>query len=398
MVLLRRLGIAAATAALALGAACHGDPTEPEYGPDAEARAAADAFYQVADSLGRAGADVAVVSGYYGLARYVMGVGRVSPVTISIDGTAEEYLATVQELGLEPASCAVGTTCLTLPRIRGFVAWRRGDPRRVVQLTAAWADGPLPAPSPPVEGRLLGGPTITFFDGAGGFLAGSTGTSSIDLTSASDELCYRAPPGPGVVYDASSSTVDPYWNRCTKAEFNVAFSGTVQPPAVGGPRGNLATGSHTLAMLARPVHGGRTSVPRWSCFACALVGYPDFILPPLNVQPRAFLSSTLTAVVADVVTLTFTVKNTGTAPATMQFTTEKRYDFVITDPQGTQILWRWSADKAFPQALGSRTLAPGEQVVFTAQWTPTAKGQLLAQATLASSSHTAYTGRFFLVP
>ena len=66
------------------------------------------------------------------------------------------------------------------------------------------------------------------------------------------------------------------------------------------------------------------------------------------------------------VRLTFTVENVGVETKTLRFSSGQHYDFVVAS--GGQEVWRWSADKAFIQALTSLTLAPGEKKTFTETW------------------------------
>lgn len=394
---LRRLGIAAAAAALALGAACHADPTEPELGPDAASRAAAAEFQQLADSLYRAGGDPMVWRGYFGLQRLVSTVGRAVPVTLRIDGVPEEYVATVQQLALDPTGCPAGAACPTLPPLRAVVAWQRSNPRRVVQLTSTSDDAPLGVPT--MAGtmpRFLAGATLTYFDGTGGYYVGTGGTMSTRLTWTSEEECFPRPPYPTIDVAAPLSLT--YGIPCTKAAFTVAFGGTVQPPAAGGPRDNRAAGRHEISMVAQPVSGGQILLSSRYCYECVLRGYPEYLLPPLDLRLPTLLTANLAVAVTDVVTFTFTVTNGATAPATIEFPTAQQYDFAVTNIATGGVVWRWSAGRLFAQMLGTRILAPGEKLVFTEQWTPTVKGPLLAQAQLASSSHSAYAGWQFVVP
>ncbi|MGD9518318.1 MAG: BsuPI-related putative proteinase inhibitor [Armatimonadota bacterium] len=61
----------------------------------------------------------------------------------------------------------------------------------------------------------------------------------------------------------------------------------------------------------------------------------------------------------DTLTAVLTVRNDDQAPVDLTFPTGKTYDFTLTDAAGTEV-WRWSADKAFTQALVKRTLKPAE--------------------------------------
>jgi hypothetical protein len=242
--------------------------------------------------------------------------------------------------------------------------------------------------------RFLRGATLTYFDGAGGVYVGTGGTTSTRLVSASDERCFPVPPA----YPLGVNPPDVFWWPCNKADFTAAFDGMVEPPATGGPRGNRAAGTHALSMLAQPVSGGQLLFSRPYCFDCPLHGYPDFALPPLDLRPPLMLNATLTAIVTDVVALTFTVRNDGTIPTTIEFPSGQQYDVVVTRPGTGEIVWQWSAGRMFAQMLGTRSLAPGEQLVVTERWTPTVKGRLHAQANLSSSTHSAFAAAVFDVP
>ncbi|MGI8970179.1 MAG: BsuPI-related putative proteinase inhibitor, partial [Dehalococcoidia bacterium] len=66
------------------------------------------------------------------------------------------------------------------------------------------------------------------------------------------------------------------------------------------------------------------------------------------------------------VVLTLTVTNPGSAPATLAFPSSQQYDFEVR--LGERVLWRWSAERAFLQALTQRTMVPGERWVVTETW------------------------------
>jgi hypothetical protein len=66
------------------------------------------------------------------------------------------------------------------------------------------------------------------------------------------------------------------------------------------------------------------------------------------------------------VPLTIKVTNLGCKPIVLRFSSGQRYDFVIT--REDQEVWRWSAGKAFTQALGTLTVDPGETLEFTEAW------------------------------
>lgn len=63
------------------------------------------------------------------------------------------------------------------------------------------------------------------------------------------------------------------------------------------------------------------------------------------------------------ISLNLTIRNTGTGPATLRFSSGQRYDFSIRDAAGS-IVWTWSADRSFIQALGEEQIGPGEALTF----------------------------------
>ena len=64
----------------------------------------------------------------------------------------------------------------------------------------------------------------------------------------------------------------------------------------------------------------------------------------------------------DPITLTLTLRNTTSAPMTLEFSSAQRYDFTIEDARAP--VWRWSAAQTFAQMVGEETLAPGDSVVY----------------------------------
>ncbi len=66
------------------------------------------------------------------------------------------------------------------------------------------------------------------------------------------------------------------------------------------------------------------------------------------------------------VLLSLAVRNAGRAPLVLEFASGQRVDYVIRCA-GREI-WRWSADRAFTMALGTMTLAPGEERTYAERW------------------------------
>jgi hypothetical protein len=377
---------------LLLGAALLGACTSStEVLPDQDAVDAAAQFERLADDALRAGAEPGVANAYHEIGLALSRNGRVSPVTIVIDGTSLEFLATAQqtELPAGPACTGVQSFCLTLPPLRSVIAWEKSNPRRVVQVTRSARTTTIG------DATLVGSPMVVpgisglmYFDGTSGTFIGRSGTQSIGDPTLSSTPCRTTslPAGP---------VATPEIIRCTQAEFTASFSGTVGVPAFP-IRGNTATGTHTIAMAQQPVHGARVELLMpFICFACD--GYPREALPPVSFPAGALHTSLTATATASLVTLELRVTNPLTEPATLQFSSGQQYDFRVRRLDGS-VVWVWSADKLFTAALTSRTLGPGETVTFTESWTPTAHGTLIAEGRLASTSHFAAASAAFTVP
>lgn len=80
------------------------------------------------------------------------------------------------------------------------------------------------------------------------------------------------------------------------------------------------------------------------------------------------------------------VTNVSAEPVELEFTSGQRYDFQVTTESG-EILWTWSADKSFMQALGTETLGAGESLTFSEAWpTDGLRGRFIAVGTVTSTN------------
>jgi len=68
------------------------------------------------------------------------------------------------------------------------------------------------------------------------------------------------------------------------------------------------------------------------------------------------------------------VKNLASEPVALVFRTSQMWDTEVRDAEG-HVLWRWSADKVFLQAVQYRELAPGEDMTFQAKWEAPGNGR-----------------------
>lgn len=96
------------------------------------------------------------------------------------------------------------------------------------------------------------------------------------------------------------------------------------------------------------------------------------------------LDSELDVTVDDAVEFALTVTNTGDEPATLDFRSGLTADFAVVD--GDEDVWRWSDGRMFTQALQTETLAPGENVVYTATWAEPVPGSYVTVARLEATN------------
>ncbi|HEX9936396.1 MAG TPA: BsuPI-related putative proteinase inhibitor [Longimicrobium sp.] len=102
---------------------------------------------------------------------------------------------------------------------------------------------------------------------------------------------------------------------------------------------------------------------------------------------------------ADSVRFTLQVTNTSQQPVALQFSSGQSYDFSVSD--GGTVLWRWSEDMGFTQALRTETLAPGQTRSWSEAWRPArlpAGRVLVATGRLTSTSHPVERTQTFRLP
>ena len=365
---------------LAALAACGSDSVTATQN-DLTATAAAAVFSHLADSVTKASGDTSLINAYANIATAIRLAGRVSNVTITVDGSAKTFLASAQQTELTPTICASAISCVTggATALRSMIAWQLDDPRKVVQLTSfsnSDAIGSYIAPTASVFASLPA--LLVYLDGSGGAFFGTSGTQSFDVTTSSTDCASGS---------SSPTTIPTYpaAPRCTQAEFNIALSAVAQPSQFLAGK-NPATGTHSFAMAAQAVHGVRLQ---------QIASYTPS--GPVTVTPSLGLQSTLTAKVDSVVTLTFTVTNPASTPAAVVFNTGKMSDFIITDANNA-LLYRSSAGVSYTQMLSTTTIPAGGSVQYQAVWKPTVKGTLNAVALLTSQSHLASAKTTVTVP
>lgn len=377
-----RIRFAALAAGAAVIAGCHTESTAPN-GSEA-ANVAAQQLLQLADSLSAHGGSASEVGAYRGLASLLVGTGRMSSVTISVDGTPSEFLATAQEIqfGGCPPEALCQTFAPTPAPDHAFIAWQKSDPRRMVQLFAHSYD--LIALAGGDSAAMVSIPSLLYFDGSGSLYSGSTTSRTFSVTT-SDTPCTTPGNDPAAVYAAP-------W-PCKQAEFTVSFDGVANLLPLEGlfagdsvvtPSANAAP-SHRISMSSQSVHGSHLEYT-FTCMGCVDSTQPGST-PPVTMPWRDSLAATLgTAVAGGDVTFTFTVKNTRDTTAYVRFNDAQQFDVRVWDANDS-LVWRWGADQAFAQSLTTRTLAPGESMTFVAHWKPASAGQYHAMAYLTSASH-----------
>jgi hypothetical protein len=68
------------------------------------------------------------------------------------------------------------------------------------------------------------------------------------------------------------------------------------------------------------------------------------------------------------VVMRLTIRNVGTEPVTLNFSSSQRYDFVVRHVVTGEVVWNWSFDRYFLWVLGAVTLDPGETWVIAEEW------------------------------
>lgn len=93
------------------------------------------------------------------------------------------------------------------------------------------------------------------------------------------------------------------------------------------------------------------------------------------------LEATLEAAVDGDVAFAFRVVNAGTDPVSVTFRSGQTADLTVYDDTA-EMVWRWSSDKMFTQAIETRTLGPGQALEETFTWESPPSGSYSAVATL----------------
>ncbi|MFL5617615.1 MAG: BsuPI-related putative proteinase inhibitor [Gemmatimonadaceae bacterium] len=385
---------AAVVASAAVYLAC-GDSTAPIDAADDAARAA-QTFAQLADSVARNGGEADVGAAYAGIAGIVRAGGHITPIVLSVDGVATTFIAAASTFETTINDCPKGAQCFAPPStfaLRNLIAWDKDHPKRLVQLSSSNNDeviGAILDPSPlALYARMA---SLVYMDGVGGTYIGTSGSQKFDVTKSATP-CPEPTDSGKVGYLRPNGT-------CTLADHTVSFSGALIPSPFQ-LTSTAAKGTHTIAMSAQTVAGTlrAVTVNNLPCdTACTKPIDSLPLLPPVKVRPANELPAKLSATVNGDVTLTFTVKNTSDAPVKVVYPSGQKYDFVVADSGTGKVVWTWSANRSFVQALGEETIPAGGTLTFTEKWTPPKRGLYLAHALLTSTSHRSEAYAAVVVP
>lgn len=381
------LGAAALVTTLA---ACGSDSTAPLQ--QGEAALAAQTFTDMADSVTRNGGDPQVGGAYGNIATILRLGGRVTPVTIAIDGVATPFVATAMSFESTFAGCTLPTCSVQIPTIaqRGLIAWAKDDPSRIVQLTSA---SDVETIGVIIDPTLLASwaPTATlmYMDGAHAVYFGTSGTQHFAVTKL-DTPCPLPPDS------LANVLVDPIPN-CVLADVAVRFSATVDPTPLAID-GNTASGTHTISMSEQTVAGTHREFTFQPCDTGCVVPPAPGSPPPVVFQPSAGLPATLEATIGASVTLTLTVRNPADTAIDVAFPSGQRYDFDVRDSTTGREVWRWSSSRTFVQSAQSERIPAGGALTYVESWTPPGKGRYLVHGYLTSTSHQAASYASVVVP
>jgi len=367
-----RVGALATTVLALLTVLACSDQTITDPLENQDPAAAADRLGQMADSVAWLEGEAAALP-LREAADQLRAARRYSVIPLTVDGKTEPWLAfaTQQVITLQCATVATGEPSPSFPCggapivTRTLVAWRPGDPHRMLVLTTPAApDGSIGDFDRPTVATAVPA-FLRYFEGREHVWLGRTGHYEVSLVEG--DAC----PAPAASSDARLATAP----SCRLARFTWGLREVTVavPPQFTGLRPNLATGTHTIALAPSEVAG-------------AIVSITLVARPPVNPVPIAGLVGDV-AVSNDgsALQFTFTVKNTSDRAIEVRFNSGQQYDFVVGDRSG-RIFWRWGADKAFTQALATRTIAAHESAQYRATWTPTVRGELMVGALLTSSN------------
>jgi len=391
----RAKGLSLASAAILV--ACGSDSTAPLETTDAAA--AAQTFAQLADSVARNGGSAEAGTAYAGIAGILRMGGRVTPITLTIDGASRSYLATAMSIESVTNPCPPNAMCFApVMRIvqRSLIAWDRDNPTRIVQLSSSSNDERIGTYGDSTS-LALWAPlaSLIYMDGTGMMYFGTSGEQAFAVSKSATPCPLSADSIPlGVLRPRGYSAT------CVLADITVKFDGTVEPSVYVAANKTAVT--HTIAMGTQTVAGTHQETSVAACDTSCSVPPTDpngpTPTPPVVVSPGASLPASLAATVDSLVHLVFTVKNPAGAPIRISFPSSQRFDIVAIDSTTGKNVWTWSANQSFLATAQDETVPGNGALVYTASWKPPAKGLYLFHATLASTSPRAEAYTTVVVP
>ena len=391
----RAKGLSLASAAILV--ACGSDSTAPLKTTDAAA--AAQTFAQLADSVARNGGSAEAGTAYAGIAGILRMGGRVTPITLTIDGASRSYLATAMSIESVTNPCPPNAMCFApVMRIvqRSLIAWDKDNPTRIVQLSSSSNDERIGTYSDSTS-LALWAPvaSLIYMDGTGVMYFGTSGAQAFSVAKSATPCPTSADTIPlGVLRPRGYSAT------CVLADITVKFDGTVEPSVYVAANKTAVT--HTIAMGTQTVAGTHQETSVAACDTTCSVPPTDpngpTPTPPVVVSPGTNLPASLAATMDSLVHLVFTVKNPAGAPIRISFPSSQRFDIVAIDSTTGKNVWTWSANQTFLAAVQEVTVPGNGALVYTASWKPTAPGRYLLHATLASTATRAEAYTTVVVP
>ena len=382
----RRLALACAATLVA----CGGDSTARPLQTDAAA--AAQTFAQLADSVARNGGNTEVGTAYAGIAGILRMGGRITPITLTIDGASRSFLATAMSIESVTNSCPPNAQCFA-PEMRlvqrSLIAWDKNDPTRIVQLSSSSDDERIGTIRDSTSLALWApAAALIYLDGTSIMYFGTSGEQRFSVSKSATPC-----PIPEDTIPLGVLRPRGYSATCVLADITVKFDGTVEPSVYVAANKTAVT--HTIAMAAQTVAGTHQETSVAACDTTCNMPTPT---PPVVVSPSTDLPASLAASTDSLVHLVFTVKNPSGAPIKVSFPSSQRFDIVAIDSTSGKNVWTWSANQTFLGSLQDETVPGNGALVYTASWKPPAKGLYLFHATLASTTPRAEAYTTVVVP
>jgi hypothetical protein len=377
--------------------ACGGDDSARPLATDAAA--AAQTFSQLADSVARNGGNTEVGTAYANIAGLLQMGGRITPVTLTIDGASRSFLATAMSIESVTNPCPPTAMCF-VPEMRvvqrSVIAWDRDEPTRIVQLSSSSDDERIGTIGDSTS-LALWAPmaSLIYMDGTGMMYVGTSGEQRFSVSKS-------ATPCPMPDYFPPTGALRPrgYTASCVLADITVKFDATAEPSAYVAANKTAVT--HTIAMASQAIAGTHQETSVAGCDTLCNVPPTDpngpTPTPPVVVSPNSDLPASLSASVDSLVHLVFTVKNPSGGPIRITFPSSQRFDIVAIDSTTGKNVWTWSANQTFLGTIQDETVPGNGALVYTASWKPPTKGLYLFHATLATTSPRAEAYTTVVVP